>query len=68
MDTLEDVDRVVVIRDGYAEDVDRVHESVDDAVLALHADDYLSVGSSEGIVAYEFRGGCVVGICGGGGG
>lgn len=50
MDALEDVDGVVVVGGGDAEDVDRVHEAVDDAVAALDADDELAGGGGEGVV------------------
>lgn len=67
VDALEDVDGVVVVGDGDAEDIDAVHEAVDDAVAALDADDDLAAGSGEGIIADGLggvgvvRGGVLVG-------
>lgn len=51
VDALEDIDGVVVVGDGDAEDVDAVHEAVYDAVAALNADDDLATGGGEGVVA-----------------
>ena len=51
VDALEDVDGVVVVGDGDAEDVDAVDEAIHDAVAALDADDDLAAGGSEGVIA-----------------
>lgn len=51
VDALEHVDGVVMVRDGYAEHVDAVHEAVHHAVAALHPDDDLAARRREGIVA-----------------
>lgn len=62
VDALEDVDRVVVIGGGDSEDVDGVHEAVDDSVPALDADDDLAAGGGQGIVADGIDGGIGVGV------
>lgn len=62
MDALEDVDRVVVIGGGDSEDVDGVHEAVDDSVPALNADDDLAAGGGQGIVADGIDGRIGVGV------
>lgn len=63
VDALEDVDGVVVVGDGDAEDIDAVHEAVHDAVAALDADDDLAARGGEGVVADGLGG---VGVVGGG--
>lgn len=50
MDALEDVDRVVMIGGGDAEDVDGVDEAVDDSVPRFDANDELAAGGGEWVV------------------